>query len=186
VEEIYENDHSNYGRSLDKGLFWSLPPWFIIALIIFPFFLSGCAESGYGVPSIVVHQYNYQVQPPALAPDTPPSSPLIKMTDLPSLPVSSVNYKTIYESSFDDPTMVVFVNRSWRPMRVQIDDEPEFPLGPYQATTNIHLPPGEHLIRKTVERPTKLGGAIFDWVTFTRININIALNGRSQVIYLND
>jgi len=133
---------------------------------------------GYGAPSIIVHQYDYQAQSQATPPGTPPTPPTTNSSP-------SVDYKTNYETAFDDPTLVIFANQSYRVIRIRIGDEPEIRLGPYRATTNLHLAPGEYNIRKTVEKPVKLGqGAIFDWVTFLRISVT--LNGHSQIIYLQD
>lgn len=138
----------------------------------------GLSGSGSGISSVIVHKYDYQVQPPSLAPDVPPSPPI-------SAGPPPVDYKTIYESAWDDPTLVIFVNRSYRVIKIQIGDESEIKLAPYQATTNLHLTPGEYLIRKTVEKTVKLGaGAIFDWVTFFKINVT--LDNRSQIFYLNE
>ena len=136
------------------------------------------AGSGYNMPLIIIHKYDYEAKPPALTPGTPPLPPSV------SIP-PPVAYKTSYESAWDDPTLVVFVNQSYRVVRIQIGDEPEIRLAPYQATANLHLAPGEYNIRKTVEKPVKLGqGAVFDWVTFFKLNVT--LNGRSQIINLYD
>ncbi len=135
--------------------------------------------SSYDMPLIIIHKYDYQAQPTPAAPGTPPLPPNA------SVPPPPVAYKTVYEGTFDDPTLVVFVNQSYRVVRIQIGDEPEIKLGPYQATANLHLAPGEYNIRKTVEKPVRLGqGAVFDWVTFSKLNVT--LNGRSQVIYLSE
>ena len=137
---------------------------------------------GGGVPSVIIHKYDYQAQPPGLAYGTPPSPP--------TAGPPAVDYKTMYESAWDDPTLVVFVNQSYRVIRLQIGDEPEIRLEPYQATVNLHLAPGEYNIRKTVEKPTRLkvdgknANAVFDWLTFLKIYVR--LDGRSQIIYLYD
>lgn len=238
-EEVYNNDHKNYGRSLGnlgKVFFWSLLFWITLALLFI--FLSGCAgirhqtglqktvneplhaESGGvgltfwkipvlgiggwglgqlgspGMPSIIVHKYDYQAKPPALAPDTPALSPdtesniggeIVDYRTPKSAPKQigppPVNYKTVYESAWDDPTLIVFVNQSYRVIKIQIADEKEIKLGPYQSTANLHFAPGEYSIRKTVEKPTGMG-TVFDWVTFFKVSV--ALNGRSQILYLYD
>jgi len=137
---------------------------------------------GGGVPSVIIHKDDYQAQPPGLAYGTPPSPP--------TAGPPAVDYKTMYESAWDDPTLVVFVNQSYRVIRLQIGDEPEIRLEPYQATVNLHLAPGEYNIRKTVEKPTRLkvdgknANAVFDWLTFLKIYVR--LDGRSQIIYLYD
>src|SRR3989338_1202528 len=67
--------------------------------------LVGFGEWGnYGgqAPQIIVHKYDYHAKPPALSPGTTP---------LPSAPFLA-DYQTIYDSSFDDPSLVIFKNDS--------------------------------------------------------------------------
>jgi len=127
-----------------------------------------------GVSSVIVHKYDYQVRPPALAPGTPPTPPWMP---------SAVDYKTVYESSWDDPTLVIFKNDSYRKVRVEIDGHQPIVLAPYGATTDLHLGMGEHRVRITIEKPTAAHGT---WELVRFFPISIRPEGRSQIFYLYD
>lgn len=145
------------------------------------FLLYGCADmdSWVQTPSVVVHRYDYQAQPPALAPGTPPSPP----DKAPEI----VDYRTVYlESSgsdWGDPTLVVFKNESYRGMRFSIDGQPEIKLAGYQPTVDIHLPIGEHRVRLVIEKPTAAHGTL-EVIRF--FPISIRPESRAQIFHLYD
>lgn len=141
---------------------------------------------GYG-SQVVVHQYNYQVQPAPSPPGTPPSPPAQSSQPQPSAtppPAPPVPYPTIYQSAWDDPTLVVFTNQSARTIRITIDDQQEIKLAGYQATADLHLGVGEHRVRLVVEKPTAAFGTL-EVVRFPP-PILIRPEGRSQIIYIYD
>ncbi len=124
--------------------------------------------------SIIVHRYDYQAQPPVLSDGTPPSPPGAPM---------SASYKTIYgPTPFEDPTLVVFVNRSEKvTFKISIDHYEPFTLLPGQASANIHLDVGEHVLEISGEAQTKFGPReIPKTVRFEKIKPE----GYSKIIYL--
>lgn len=127
-----------------------------------------------GVSSVIVHQYDYQARPPALAPGTPPSPPWMP---------SAVDYKTVYQSAWDDPTLIIFKNDSYRKIRIEIDGQKPVVLEPYGATSDLHLGIGDHPVRITIEKPTAAHGT---WKVMRFSKIYIRPEGRSQIINLND
>ncbi len=132
---------------------------------------------GYQAPSVIIHQYNYQAQPQPTSPGTPPLPPTSSLGPPP------IDYQTIYRSAGDDPTLVIFSNQSYRTVRLQIDgQEPEIKLASYQATVDLHFTPGEHRVRQIIEKLTAVG--ILELVRF--FNVNIRLEGRSQIFYIYD
>lgn len=122
-----------------------------------------------GTPDIIVYQYNYQTKPQT----TPP---LLNMP-------SPVDYPTIYSSAWDDPSLVIFKNESYRRVKVQIDKQKPITLEPYGATTDLHLNIGEHNVRVAIEKPTAAHG-IWEDVRFFPIHISPA--GRSQIFHIYD
>jgi len=132
-------------------------------------------NTGGGVPSVIVHQYSYQAQPPALAPGTPPTPP---WSGLPP-----VDYPTIYSSSWDDPSLIIFKNDSYRKIRIEIDGQRPIVLAPYGATTDLHFEVGEHRARLIIEKPTAAHGT---WEVVRFFPISIRPEGRSQIFYLYD
>jgi hypothetical protein len=122
------------------------------------FLLCSCADmdSWVQTPSIIVHRYDYQVQPPALAPGAPPNPP----DKAPEI----VDYRTVYSglsgSDWRDPTLFIIINESYRARRISIDGQPEFRLTGYQASSDISLPIGEHRIRVVTEIPTQGQGTL--------------------------
>ena len=195
------------GRGMAIAVLWGAA--FRVGLALLIIFLSGCAsvvgpktteeplraESGAGVtiwkvpvlgigvwgvsssgqiPSVIIHKYDYQAQPPALAPGTPPSPPWM---------TSVVDYPTIYSSSWDDPTLVVFKNDSYRKVRIEIDGQRPIVLSPYGATSDIHLGLGEHRVRLTIEKPTRAHGTL-EVVKFFKIRISPC--SRSRIIHIYD
>ena len=132
-------------------------------------------NAGGGLPSVIVHRYSYQAQPPALPYGTPPTPRWV-------WPIP-VDYQTIYQSAWDDPTLVIFKNDSCRKIRIEIDSQPQIVLAPYGATADIHLGVGEHRVRLTTEKPTRVHGTL-EVVKFFKIKISPY--GRSQVIHIYD
>lgn len=132
--------------------------------------LVGCATNG-GAPGVLIHQYSYQAQPPALPPGTPPPPPVPQ----PAL----VPYETVYESAWDDPSLVIFRNDSYRKVRIEIDGKPPIVLDAYGITADLHLGIGEHRAKVNVEKPTAAHGT---WEVVRLFSIFINPEGRSQVI----
>jgi len=132
-------------------------------------------NAGGGLPSVIVHQYSYQAQPPALPYGTPPTPPWVG-------PIP-VDYQTIYQSAWDDPTLVVFKNDSYRKVRIEIDGQRPIVLSPYGATSDIHLGLGEHRVRLTIEKPTRAHGTL-EVVKFFKIRISPC--SRSRIIHIYD
>ena len=153
-----------------------------IFLFLVLFLLYGCTAMGgwSQVPSVVVHRYDYQAQPPALSPGTPPSPPT---EDGPAI----VDYRTVYQessgSNWNDPTLVVFKNEGYLAKRLSIDGQPEIRLAGYQATADIHLAVGGHRVRVVVEKPTRAHGTL-EVVRF--IPISVRPEGWAKVIPLYD
>ncbi len=143
--------------------------WFLVAAL-FALVLAGCRYA----PDIVVHQYGYVAEPPSARPGTPPAPP--------EAPVPA-SYPTVYPSAWDDPTLVVAVNQSARRVRLNIDNQPEIVLAPYQATDDLHLGVGEHRVRVVIEKPTAASG-ILEVIRF--LTFRIHPEGRSQIVYIND
>lgn len=171
------------------------------ALIIYLFFFSGCAgarktaqeplhaEQGAGItiwkipivgfggwgsggtPDIIIHQYNYQAKP-QIAPTETPSS-----LNMPA----PVDYPTIYGSAWDDPSLVIFKNESYRRVKVQIDKQKPIVLESYSATADLHLDRGEHNIRIAIEKPTAAHGI---WEEIQFLTIHISPSGRSQIFHI--
>lgn len=120
-----------------------------------------------GVPDVIIHKYDYQARPPALAPGTPPGPPTAP---------PAVDYSTIYSSSFDDPSLVVFKNDSYRKVKIEINDQKPIVLDPYGATANLHLGLGKHKVKIVIEKPTTAHGT---WEVTRFFTIYISPEGRS-------
>ncbi len=132
-------------------------------------------DSWGGAPSVIIHRYDYQTQPQAVPPDA-----------LPNLPANGplpITYQTIYGSAWDDPTLVIFKNDSYRRMRIQIDGQGPIVLEPYSATADMHFGIGEHRVRTMTEVPTRVHGT-FGVVRF--FTIFIRPEGRAQIFHLYD
>ena len=146
-------------------------PLFALALLI----LVGC--------STTTHLYTYQAQPPALPPGTPPTppSPPPQPTTVVVVapPVPPVSYRTIYESAWDDPSLVVFRNDSYRKVRIELDGQMPIILGAYGITANLHLGIGEHKAKISIEKPTAAHGT---WEVVRLVPIFIHPEGRSQIV----
>lgn len=123
-------------------------------------------------PSVIIHKYEYQTQPaPPGAPPPPPAAP------------PGVNYPTVYPSAFDDPTLVIFQNRTYWTVRIEIDGNPPIRLAGYQASANLYLGPGDHRVRAVIEKPTQVHGTL----EVVRIfQIQIRPEGRSQIVRIYD
>lgn len=126
-----------------------------------------------GTPNIIIYQYNYQAKPQV----APPGTPLSTTAPAP------VDYQTIYGSSWDDPSLVIFKNESYRRIKIQIDKQKPIALEPYGATADIHLGRGEHNVRIAIEKPTAAHGI---WEEIQFLTINISPSGRSQIFHIYD
>ena len=146
--------------------------WLLVLVIVL---LVGASCATTEVPSVIVYRYDYQAKPPALAPGTPPTPPWAR-------PIP-VDYQTIYQSTWDDPTLVVFKNDSYRKVWVEIDGQRPIVLQPYSATANLYLGVGEHQVRITIEKPTAAHGT---WKLIQFFKINISPYGRSQIFHIYD
>lgn len=152
--------HAEYGAGIT---IWKIP---IIGF--------GSWGSSGEVPDVIIHKYDYQARPPALAPGTPPGTPIAP-------PV--VDYSTIYSSAFDDPSLVIFKNDSYRKVRIEIDAQKPILLDPYGATANLHLGPGEHKVKIVIEKPTIAHGT---WEVTRFFTIYISPERRSQIFHIYD
>lgn len=135
--------------------------------------LGGWGNSSGQAPSVIVHKYDYQVKPLALATGTPPN--------LGTAP--PVDYQTTYESAWNDPTLVIFKNDSYRRVRIEINGRRPIILEAYGATADLHLGIGEHRVRVTIEKPTATQGAL-ELVRF--FSIFIRPESRSQIFHIYD
>lgn len=137
--------------------------------------LSGCATTG--MPGVVVHKYDYQAKPPAgQAPGAPPSPP--------SSQPAAVDYQTIYGSAFDDPSLVIFKNDSYRKVKIDIGGQKKpIVLEPYGATTNLYLGLGSHSVRVIIEKPTAVHGT---WRVVQFFTIYIRPEGKAQIFHIRD
>ena len=149
-----------------------------VIILVVVVLISGCAQTQGGFPSVIVHKYDYQAKPPALAPGTPPSPP----TEPPL-----VGYRTIYSESsssdWGDPTLVIFKNEGYRVVRLSIDGQTEIRLAGYQATADIHLLLGEHRVRMVIEKPTAVHGTL-EVLRF--LSISVRPEGQAQIFHLYD
>ena len=143
--------------------------WTIILALLF---VSGCATTD--LPSVIIHKYDYQARPPAVAPGTPPGPPTAP---------PPVNYTTIYSSAFDDPSLVIFKSDSYRKIRIEIDGQKPIELQPYGATSNLHLGLGEHQVKIVIEKPTIAHGT---WDVTRFLTLYISPEGRSQIFHIYD
>jgi len=143
----------------------------LIAISVTLLVVSGCAWTPQK-PTVVVHKYDYQTRPPALSYGTPPLPPWMP---------PAVDYQTIYESSWDDPTLVIFKNGSYFNVRIEVDEKKPMTLVAYGATANLHLGVGEHKVRQTTKKPTQAHGTLEVIKFFT---IYIRPEGRSQIIHV--
>lgn len=126
----------------------------MIRLMILFLFLSGCAGE---MPQVVIYKYDYRTKP---------------------------NYhQTVYDSGFDDPSLVVFKNNSYRKVKVEVDGKKAIILEPYGDTPDIHLNIGKHRIKISIQKPTAVFGI---WETTRRFTIHIHPEGRSQIFYIHD
>ncbi len=123
-------------------------------------------------PDIIVYKYNYQVQPTPTPPGAQPLPPQAPPT---------VDYPTIYGSTWDDPSLVIFKNESYRRIKIQIDKQKPIKLESYGATADIHLDRGEHKIKIAVEKPTAAHGI---WEDIRFFTINISPSGHSQIFHI--
>ncbi|MEK7162944.1 MAG: hypothetical protein AAB696_01515 [Patescibacteria group bacterium] len=91
----------------------------------------------------------------------------------------AVNYQTIYGSAWDDPTLVIFKNDSYRKVRIEIDGQKPIILNSYSATANLYFGIGEHQVRLVIEKPTAAHGT---WEVIRFLKISIQPWNRSQII----
>ncbi len=125
-------------------------------------------------PNVIVHKYDYTAKPQPTPPGTSPTPPQMQ---------PPIDYLTIYGSTWDDPSLVVFKNESYWRVKVQINRQKPIVLEPYGATSDLHLGVGEHRIRLTVEKPTTAHGT---WEIISDFPIQISPRGRSQIFNLYD
>lgn len=139
------------------------------ASLLFLILLVGCSSQA---PTVVVHWYDYQAKPPALAPGTPPAPPTA---------LEPVNYQTVYDSGWDDPTLVIFRNDSYRKVRIEINGQQPIVLEARGITPDLHFGLGEHRVRIVTEKPTAAHG-IMEVVRFCTVYIRP--EGRSQIVHV--
>lgn len=130
---------------------------------------------GPGVNQVIVHRYDYQVKPQSLPPETPPSPPTSQAMPAP------VDYQTVYKSAWDDPTLIIFKNDSYRKLRVEINSQRPIVLESYGATADLHLGVGEHRVRLVIEKLTAAHGTL-EVIRFFKIYIRP--EGHSQIFYI--
>jgi hypothetical protein len=146
----------------------------ICSLCLLLIVLSGCATT----TPIMVHKYDYANPPAGLAPGTPPSPPGTQS--------AGQNYQKIYGSGFDDPSLVIFKNDSYRTVKIDISGSGQkgpIILEAYQATPNLHLGLGDHSVRILIEKPT---AAHDTWQVIQFFTISIRPEGRSQIFRIYD
>lgn len=115
--------------------------------------LAGCATSG--VPEVIVRHYDYRVKPP----------------------------ETPYESTFDDPSLVVFKSQTYRRIRIEINGQTPITIEAYDASPNIHLRIGDYPVRVIIEKPTAVHGT---WQVIQFFTIHIRPEGRAQIFHICD
>lgn len=136
----------------------------------------GWGGDSYGrVPDIIIHRYDYTVKPPPTPPGAPPTPP----TAIPP----AADYQTIYSSVYDDPSLVIFNNKSYRNIKITIDGQSPIRLEPYRSTSNLHLGQGDHRTVIEIERPTAAHGI---WTTTRSFTIRVRPEGRSQIFDIYD
>lgn len=150
------------------SLFYLFLIWLCIANL-------GCA--GPGGPSTIINQYEYALPAPT------PSVMSLNPNFDPNAPLSPVDYQTIYASSFDDPTLVVFNNKSYRKVKIIIDSQKPIELTAYQTTADLHLGVGEHRAKIVLEKPTQAHGTL---EVIREFRVEIRPEGRSQIFYIYD
>jgi hypothetical protein len=136
--------------------------------------LGGWGTDNNRIAEIIVHKYDYQARPAPSLPGTPPTPPTVP---------PAADYQTIYKSSWDDPTLVIFKNDSYRKVRIEINNQKPIVLKPYGATSNLHLGLGELRVKIVIEKPTAAHGV---WEITRFFTIRIQPEGRSQIIYIYD
>lgn len=146
----------------------------VLSYFLLIVFLAGCATS----PPVIVHRYDYATPPAGLAPGTPPSPP--------GTQPAGQNYQKIYGSSFDDPSLVIFKNDSYRKVKIDISGSGQkgpIVLEAYQATSNLYLGLGDHQVRILIEKPTAAHGT---WQVVQFFTIRIQPEGKSQIFNIYD
>lgn len=133
---------------------------------------------GPGVSRVVVHKYDYQARPPALPYGTPPSPP----TAPPPTRIPVMPKEQSLQSSWDDPSIVVFKNGLPFETELEIDGgKIAYNLEPYGITPDIPLPIGRHKVKFVIKKPT----ATYDtWKVVRFLEIDIRPEGRSQIFYI--
>lgn len=121
------------------------------------------------VPALIIRPYDYtQETPPPTPPGAPPPpvipSPSEEAPSATSPSTSSatesrsIPYPTVYSAApFDDPTLLVVLNRTPHEMKFWINNELPLPLPPYGSTADIRLAIGTHMMAGVLVRKTAMG-----------------------------
>ncbi|MDP3015400.1 MAG: hypothetical protein Q8N28_03280 [bacterium] len=147
--------------------------WLFVACLV------GCATPGAwwepDTPLVIIHKYDYQAQPQPTPPGAPPLPP--------GYGPPPIDYQTIYQSAWDNFTLVIFKNDSYRRVRIEIAGQKPIVLAAYGATADLHFGVGEHRVRVIIEKPTA-SHSIWEIVRFFKIYIRP--EGRSQIFHIYD
>lgn len=106
------------------------------------------------IPQVIVHKYDYIAK----------------------------DYPTKYDSPWDDPTLIVFMNDSYRKVWIEINKK-TIVLEPYGSTGNLHFGVGEHQCRYIIEKPTAEHGIL---KIIRNFKIHIRAEGRGQIFHIRD
>lgn len=182
--------------------------FFVIAIILGSWIMSGCTITAGGKPMLGVetekdkegkmvpmfgtvitqHVHNPQIfQAAPSPPGTPPTPPAINPTGVVVTPLTGTapkpglipaQYKVITKTA--DPTLRTFVNQTPNAIRVLIQGEPEIELLPYQSSIDYVFAPGDHIIKLTMQKTTAAG--VMNTVRL--MTIQVRPEGRWEIIYL--
>lgn len=150
-----------------------------LIVIIYVGLLMGCA--GTTGPSAVFHLHgNWTVVQSAPISSSPAQGNDTAAATTPVPTVTTSTPKTIYPSKWDDPTEVVFRNRSSHPVCFTIDGGKEkICLKPGESTGDRSVDVGQHEVKAVFEIPTKSFGV----KTVERtIRFTVSLNSPGQVV----
>ena len=151
---------------------------FIISCPLLILFLAGCVTTN---TPVIVHRYDYSIPPAGLSPGTPPSPPHTRS--------AAPNRQKIYESSFDNSSLVIFKNDSYQKVKIDIDGgrhkKPKKPivLEAYQATPDLRFDEGSYKVRILIER---LVADKSVWRLAHRFTFQIRPEGRTQIFHIYD
>jgi hypothetical protein len=88
----------------------------------------------------------------------------------------------IYNSSWDDPVLVIFKNDSYRKVIIEIDGQKPIILRAYGATADLCLGVGERRARLVIEKPTATHG-IWEVINFLK-STSLLTAARKYFIYM--